>query len=489
MHRRRFCRVAGAAAITLGGCVGSANDMATVSVEFRPKRYLAGALRPEAANQREVEPGDVRDLSDLPEPLRAAVAAAVDDEFERQTVSPDLLEAIDQLRGRSMTDRVERPYVRVDGRVYVFEPKVPEMLVEPGPAATPANESAVFDARDFHERADEFDPAVEALVSALKYNGPNAPRVPHSRSDVPDAVEKFLERYDYVEDTEGVFRIAVTWRHTEPPYRIEVREFTDEDRYDRRIVDAADLSPEVRSFCESVVAAIDRQPSPPFLPESIPDEFFEMLQPTGSIRTDPFVRLDGTVYYVGVTRAEYEQVPVDVAIEPHKTPTDDRPGFTVRLSVTDGGAATDVVAGEPVELFGHAVVPGVLWVAHDGEYLLLNSEDYAVDVERVSALETVAVARMALEVGDRDVELYAAETETQSTSWSLDLDVDRIREATVTEAVPVGEEHSATYTIPDVVPAGTYTLPGFFGARWPADPPPLASAVYPFEIELELDRP
>lgn len=488
MHRRTVLAAAGAAALPLGGCIGSADDGAAVSVEFLPQRFIAGALRPEAANQREVEPGDVRELAELPEPLRSAIEEAVDGGFERQTVSADLLRAIDRLRGRSMTDRVERPYVRVDGRVYVFEPKVPEVLVEPGPAATPANESAVFDARDFHERADEFDPAVADLVGALKYNGPNAPRVPHSRSYVPDAVENFLDRYDYLEDAEGVFRIDVTWRHTEPPYRIEVREFTDEDRYNRRIVDAADLTPEVRAFCESVVAASNRRPSPPFLPESVPDGFFETLQPTGTIRKDPFVRLDGTVYYVGVTRAEYERVPVDVAVEPRSPGDGDRPGFTVRLSVTDGGAATDVVPGEPVDLFGHAGIPGLLWIEHDGEFHILNSEDYRVDLERESVLGTAAVATMALQIGDREVELYAAEERTESTSWSLDLDVDRIREATVTEAVPVGENRTATYAVPDAVPSGTYRLPGFFGARWPADPPPLESAVYPFEIELELDR-
>jgi len=488
MHRRTVLAAAGAAAIPLGGCLGTAEEGATVSVELSPKRYLAGALRPEAANQREVEPGDVRELAELPEPLRAAIEAAVDGGFERQTVSPDLLRAIDSLRGRSMTDRVARPYVRVDGRVYVFEPEVPELLVEPGPAATPANESAVFDARDFHERAEEFDPAVGELVQALKYNGPNAPRVPHSRSSVPETVRDFLERYDYLEDARGVFGLEVTWRHTEPPYRIAVREITDEDRYGRRIVDASALSSAVRSFCESAVAASTRRPSPPFLPDSVPDAFFETLQPEGSVREDPFVRLDGTVYYVGVTRAEYERVPVDVAVEPRSPGTDDRPGFTVRLSVTDGGDTTAVAAGEPVELFGHAGLPGVLWIDHDGEYHLLNSDDYVVDVERESALGTAAVATMVLQVGDQDLELYAAETRTESTSWSLDLDGERVREATVVEAVPVGQDRTATYTVPDAVPSGTYRLPGFFGARWPADPPPLASAVYPFEVELALDR-
>lgn len=490
MRRRTFLIVASGSVLAASGCLGDGGQGSSVDVALEPVSYLAGAAQPRTIHQREVEPDDVRAADEIPAVLRDALYDAVDGGFETDSVSEELLAAVDELRSPRGDHALLRPYVRLDGTAYFFDPKFPTLVVrladetvaegEYDPEATIAHDAVVGGHDDLSEGA-------ESLLKRIAWDGtPNKARVPYRVSNVPDGIESFLDRYEYVEDEQGVSRIEVERRHREPPYTIEVRELGAEDRYGRPVIDEAELGAELRQFLRRVISQSGDDSSPPYMTDEVPAEYFQRLD-TGDISTDPFVRVDGTVYYVGVTESEHDRLPVDLSVEPASPGEDGQSRFTMTVEATDGGPETTVAGDGPVELFGHVGLPSVLWIRHDGEWYLLNSDAYQYPVDSERTRTTAADAAMLLHVGGREFELMRAAEAVESTRWSLDLDVDRINETTVFEALSVGDELSTTYEVPAAVPSGTYTARGFLGVTWNDGTGDRAAyGVSLFRIELTL---
>jgi len=488
MRRRAFLAASSGSLLALAGCSGDGGKESSLDVTLEPVSYLAGAARPREIRQREVDPDDVRAEDEIPAVLREALYDALDGGFETDSVSDELLAAVDELRSPRGNHALLRPYVRLDGTLHFFEPKFPTLVVR---LADETVEDGEYDPDDTitHDAVDgghdDLSGEAEMLVERIAWDGtPNRARVPYRVSRVPEGIESFLDRYEYIEDERGVSRIEVERRHWEPPYTIEIRELGDEHRYGRPVIDEDDLGTDLRRFLRGVVSRSGDDPSPPYTTDEVPAAYFERIG-TGDPRTDPFVRIDGTVYYVGVTESAHDRLPVDASIEPAPSGEDGQLQFTMTVEATDSGPDTSVAGDGPVELFSHVGLPSVLWIRHDDERHLLNSDayEYPVDSERVTT--TATDAAMLLQAGGQEFELMQAETENESTRWSLDLDVERIRETTVVEPLPVGDDLSATYDVPAAVPEGTYTARGFFGATWD-DGTGTQQELYLFEVELSF---
>lgn len=487
MDRRAFLAATGGTAGALAGCA-TLELSATLDVAAQPVTYLAGAAEATALRQA-VDPSDLKSEEEIPAVLRDALQRALEDEFVVDSVSTDLLAAIDEFREPTDNYRLETPAVRLDGTAYVFEARVPTLVVQLGDeSAENVDPDAVFRTERLQEEDSGLEPTAESLVERLRYRGPNAPRLPYRASDVPASIADFLETYDYVEDSQGVAPIETERLHAEPPYTIEVREFTVEDRYGRPVVDAAALDADLRQFVRDVIESSRDPSAPPYLTDTVPDGFFEQLKPTGDYRTDPFVHLDGSVYYVGVTEGEHGRMPVDLSADSMPPGENGRDRFRLTVAATAGGSESDVGADESIELFGHVGLPSVLWIDDGDELHLLKSDAYEYPVESQSTPQTSTAAGLFLTVDGRDVEVLTAERETRSTEWSLDLDVEQVRKTTVFETLAVGSELSAVYEIPDAVAAGTYASPGFFGARWGRESGEWAhEGIYPFEVEVVVE--
>lgn len=484
MDRRTFL-AAGAAAGVLPGCA-TLEIAPSAEVAVRPVRFLAGAAEAEAL-RRDVQPDDIRSIDEVPEALQGPLRQAVDGQYATDDVSDALLAVIDDFRDPKDNYRLDAPAVRIDGTAYVIEARVPTLVVElTGTDAAPADAAAVFPRERIN--ADDLDPAVQNLVNRLHYRGPNAPRLSYRTSAVPEAIQDFLDEYDYLEDSQGVGRIATERRNADPPYTIDVRELTLEDRWGRPVIDGATLDPDLRAFVREVLAASRELPSEPYLTDSVPDGYFEHLQPTGDFGTDPHVRLDDSIYHVHVTEGEHKRLPVDVSAAAVGSGDEGRHRFEVTVAATGEGPDPALESGESVELFGHVGLPSVLWIDDGEEHHLLRSDAYEHSVATNSTAQTSTKAALLLTVGDRDLEVLSAERRTQATEWALDLDVDAVRETTVFETLPVGSELTATYAIPETVPAGTYASPGFFGVMWGGEAGNRErEGIYPFELDIGLE--
>jgi hypothetical protein len=324
----------------------------SVEVDLSTASYLVGAApTDEVLFQR--EGNTPRPLSEFPEAFADAVREAQDGGFETDEPSEELLAALDGITIPRTAHRWSEPVVRVEGTAYVVEPQLPVLEVRLGEEilgeADPDRTASVEDEFE-HE-------AVESLVEMIAWNGtPMTARNPYKRSVVPDEVEAFLDSYDYIEDHRGISPIVVERHSWEPPYTIELREFTGSDRWNREIVDLETLDDELRAFLVDTVEARRGIISPPYLTQEVPASYFETLQPD----------------------------------------------------------------------------------SEDAERPLEDPEN-----------------------GD----------------------------GAVTEELSVGDELTATYTVPGTIPTGSYTLPASFAALWQEDPEDRnrTSGVYPFEIELALE--
>lgn len=434
---------------TAGG-VSAGVDLSTAS-------YLVGAApTDEVLFQR--EGNTPRPLSEFPEAFADAVRKARNGGFETDEPSEELLAALDEITVPRTAHRWSEPVVRVEGTAYVVEPQLPvlevrlgeEILEEADPDRTVSVE-------------DEFEhEAVESLVEAIAWNGtPMTARNPYKRSLVPDEAEAFLDSYDYVEDHRGISPIVVERHSWEPPYTIELREFTEQDRWGREIVDLGTLDDDLRELLVSTVEARRGIVSPPYLTEEVPSSYFETLQPDSEDAERPLVRIGETVYSVRVADGDHEAMPVTVSTEPASPTEDGLARFRLTVAVTDDKPGVEVVRSEPVELHGTVGLPGALWIPHGGEYHLLDSDRYEM----------------------------AVRSEDGSRSWSLAVEDLENGDGAVTEELSVGDELTATYTVPGTIPTGSYTLPASFAALWQEDPEDHSrtSGVYPFEIELALE--
>lgn len=437
---------------------GAASGM-TAEVDLSTASYLAGAVPVDDVEYQRQE-NTPQLISEFPSAFADAVREARDRGGELVIEEPDeeLLAALDSITKPRTQIRWSEPVVRLDGTAYVVEPRLPVLDVRLGGELLDE-----YDESRTVSYEDEFEQdAVGALVKRIAWNGtPNTARGSYKRSLVPEEVEAFLDEYDYVEDEKGVSPIVVERRNWEPPYSLELRAFTEEDKWGQEVHDAATLDDDLREFLETVVGSGTGFASPTFVTDDVPASYFETLKDDIKNRKRPLVRIGETVYRVNVAEGAHDTMPVTVTAEPADPTADGLARFSLTVEVTDDGPDVDVATVEPVELHSQIGLPSPLWVDHGGEFYLLDSDRYEVPVARE----------------DDD-------------SWSLAVDHPEVEEVTVSEELSVGDELTATYVVPGTLPTGSYTLAGGFAALWRENPDDYnrTDGTYPFEVELTLSE-
>ena len=413
-----------------------------VDVAIRTARYRVRSYR-QTPEQRAIDPDEVVGEADLPESLRTALRAARDDGYETDAASDDLLAAIDSFRHNGGGYRFE-PYVRLDGTPYRFDPTVPVFVARLEEVEGDVDPERTVD----DEGLDEFDEPVRDLVRTIGAFTTMVPRDEYRISIVPEPVRAFLDEYDYVRDPDTVGRIATERVDPGPPYTIEVSELSTADLWGRRVVEVGTLPADLRLFLESVLASDRRAPvHPPTRTEhrtdSVPSAYFERLDADPGF--GPYVVIDGSTYAFDVREPNRSEIPISVSVAAGSA--DGRPAFTVRLEPSGGE-----VEG-PVEFEARGALPSVLWVQAGSARVLLPSEAY------------------------------------ESVERSDEPDERRIRNLVRAE-VAVGESLSATYRVPEGVPAGTHDAWGLFGVSWTdADTGQQYPFVdYPFQVSLTVDE-
>lgn len=468
MRRRALLATAGGTLATLAGCSSQTNgpsgtDPGTgtepgpsdsdspLSVTLEHVEY--GASTWIVSEGRGVDPDDVVPAANIPDPFHEALLDARNGGYEASEVSDALLAAIDDFRthGRTSID----PYVRLNDTQYEFDARVPtfsahlveETVEDYDPEAMVDEETHEFNA----ETVDEF-------VRTLRADGTHVPRSEYRTCIVPEAVQTFLENYDYVQDQQGVSRILTEWENTEPPYRITVRELTDEDRWGRPVVDGSDLETAVRQFFRTAIESdhlgLTTRPSRTFyFTDEVPPGVAELA---GGREPMPYYRLDGTVYGIGVGSPRYDRLPLSVAVETVPAETDEQHG-RLELTVTPDAEAADgpVDRKASFTFTGEGGLPSVLWITADGERYLLDSDAY----ERA---------------------------QWRSPSGNSSGDPKPINE--VLEQRDYGEPLAATYRVPAAISAGTYVSRGLFRVSWGVpDQTPDEYGSYPFRLRLTVD--
>lgn len=397
-------------------------------------------------------------VSEFPEPLADALRQARDGGFETDDPSDELLTALDG-SARHRSDRLSELYVRLDGTEYVAELQFPEVVIELS-----------------EEQVDEYDPdrvaaidgefetsEIESLVRRIGWDGtPETTRSPYRSSRITEAVAAFLDSYDYVEDHVGVSPIQVRRHNWESPVSIELRSFTPADRWGREVRDVQTLDDDLRPFLTKVIATDTGFLSPPFVTDDVPDSYFDTFWPESRKRDPPLVHVEGTVYSIYLREGSHETMPVTLSAEPASPTAEGLARFTLTISVSDDKPNVDVATGEPVQVHSQIGLPCALWISHDGESHLLNSDRYEAEVT----------------------------TGNDGGSWSLAVEDPEITETNVGETLSLGDEITTTYVVPRTVPAGSYTLTGDFAALWRTDAAEREqiSGSYPFEITLTLDE-
>ncbi|TKX86697.1 hypothetical protein EXE43_06925, partial [Halorubrum sp. SS5] len=279
MDRRALLSALGGSAVALSGCVGetgtgpatngtdgtddgrSGDDdgsTGSLDIELRTVPHVVTAYEPSPT--RGIDPDHVVPQSEIPDALRAPLAAARDGGFETDDPSDALLAAVDEFR---VYDRGElKPYVEIDGTRYAFDPSLPTFTAALADATAEGyDEDLVL--REAGQRDDLGAAAVETFVNALTAYGPNVARGEYRRCVRPEPVDDFLDEYDYLEDGRGVSRIRTAVEHEDPPYAITARELTDGDMWDRPVVDESALDPELVTFFERALASEHRAPALP----------------------------------------------------------------------------------------------------------------------------------------------------------------------------------------------------------------------------------
>ena len=436
-----------------------ANSGMTAQVALSTASHLAGAVPVEEFEYQRQE-NTSQPISAFPAAFADAVRETHDGGFQTDDPSEELLATLDNIKKPRTNIRWSEPVVQLDGNAYVVEPHLPVLELRLGEELLEEyDESRTVSSEGEFEHEE-----VESLVHRIGWDGqPNTARGSYKRSLVPDEVEAFLDEYDYVEDERGVSRIVVERHNWEPPYRIELREFTEEDRWGQEIHDAKALDDALREFLDSVVASGTGIGTPPFVTDEVPASYFETLASDDRRGKRPLVRVDGRIYRVHVAEGTPETMPVTLTAEPAEPTADGLARFRLQVTVTDDNSGATVAPGEPVELHSGIGLPTALWIEHGDESHLLDSDRYEVPVA----------------------------SEDGGKSWSLAVDHPGMEEVAVSEELSVGDELTATYVVPGTVPAGSYTLSGSFGALWLENPDDYnqTQGVYPFEVELTLTEP
>lgn len=419
---------------------------AAVSVELQTVEYVVRTYQPSSG--RGIDPDDVVPEDEVPAPLREALYDARDGGFETDSVSDELLSGVDEFRHHGPGSL--KPYVELDGTSYEFKPSLPTFVAQLGDEKLDDYDEDRLLREDDHR--DVESEAVDEFVTALTVQGTHIPRTEYRRSVVPQPVEAFLEQYDYVEDYHGVSRIQTDVRHADPPYSIDVRELTAEDMWGRTVIDESELDDDVLAFFERALESDHREqvsPSPrrsEYFTEDVPESYFDLVDEEDGL---PYFRLDGTVYSIAAGKPVYDGIPVSVSVD------DGDPGREFTLTVSPEPENADTEIENSFTLTARGALPSVLSVEHDGERHLLDSPGY--DKSRW---------RDAPEDPERD---WRASNE-------------------VLETAGPGDEFSATYTVPDDLPAGTYLSRGEFRISWSLpDQVPGEHASYPFELRITVE--
>ena len=405
------------------------------------------------ADHRAIEPDDIVPAADLPGSLRSALEAARDGGYETETVSDDLLSAIDRFRFHGGGYRFE-PYVSLDGEPFEFDPTVPVFLArltEDGADSADPERTVEYD------DIDGFEDPVREFVRTIGAFSAQVPRDEYRTSVVSDAVREFLDRYAYVEDPTGVGRIEIERLDPGPPYTIAVRELTTQDLWGSRVLDASSLPEDLRAFLRRVVESERRAPAHPpgrteYRTDEVPDAYFDRFRSDEGSPIGPFAALDGHIYAFRLEESRRERLPVEVSVAVDRSR--ESPAFTLSVAPSETGAQPPTEAG--VELEATGALPSILWVHADGERHLLPSDAY-------ESVNWVA---------------------TDGSSAS----VDRRARNVARERIGRDGTLSATYRVPEGVPAGTYRCWGRFGVSWTdaetGDQYP--KFPYPFQVEVAV---
>lgn len=471
MDRRHFLLLAAGGVSGLAGCgawgreaspdapgspspgttdAGPGDDAGRIEVGVETARYLVTAYERTPAH-RAIEPDAIVPESHLPDPLRSALESARADGYETDDVSEALLAAVDRFRRHGPGYRFE-PYVRLDGTPYAFDPTVPvfvarlEFDVED---ADPARAVGYDDLERFDEPVRDFVRTIGAFTA-------ESPRDAYRISVVPPSVRTFLDRYEFVDDPGSVGRIETERVDPGPPYSIELRELTTEDLWGRPVLDGGSLPDDLRRFLAAAAASDRRAPvHPPLRSEhrtdEVPEAYFDRLRSDDGSRLDPYVALDGTVYAFRVRDVDRSKLPAEVSVTAGSS--EDRPSFTVEVVPSEAGPKPDVEG--TVEFESRGTLPSVLWVETGADRHLLPSDAYE-SIRWEPAEEPSAVDR-------------------------------RVRNV-ARESISPGDELTATYRVPDGVPAGTHRAWGRFDVKWTdaATGRRYPRLAYPFQVVLTV---
>lgn len=459
MDRRALLTGVGGSLVALSGCVGGDADSdpttngtedestsdggdptASLDVELRAVPHVVTAYEPSPS--RGIDPEHVVPESEIPSALREPLTEARAGRFETDDPGDALLGAVDEFR---VYDRGQlKPYVELDGTRHAFDPTLPtftaELLDEP---ADEYDEDRVF--REATQRDDLDSTAVETFVKALTAYGASVARGEYRRCDRPDAVAAFLDEYDYLEDQFGVCRIRTAVENEDPPYAITARELTEGDMWDRPILDESALDDEVVAFFERALASPHRKPalSTPdrsqLFTDDVPDAYDRLA---AEYDEQPYYRIDGAVYDIGVGESLYDRLPVSVSVAASE---DAARQFALTVAITPENTDADVTG--PYTFTSRGALPSALWVLHDGE-------------------------RWPLEVTETD----GIEGPQPSRSDGQGV-----------ESLDAGDEMIATYAVPESLPAGTYVSRGLFGISWGVpNQTPDEHGAYPFQLTITI---
>lgn len=458
MDRRRYLSIAAGALAGLAGCganpssttPGATTSRSPTTTEAVPglevgietSRYLVRSFAQDP-EWREIEPDDIVPLSDISDPLRSALEAALEGGYSTDEMGTELLADIDAFRSRGGGDQF-KPYFGVNGTPYAFDPRIPyfeanlEEAEDPDPDRTLEQDGL----QELAEPARSFAYTIAAF-------GTNVARVEYRVSIVPPSVEAFLERYDFVRDAVGTGRIVTERVDPGPPYTITASELTASDIWGQPVHHASSLPADLREFVEAVVASDRRTLVYPasrteYRTDDLPTEYDEHLGPAQSPPSGPLVEVGGTMYDIEAVTVRREHVPLAVSVMPADTDT-----FELTVATSEAGQKPAIDG--PVEVEATWSVPGPLWV-HAGE-----------DRHRLDRVETVLRGS----AGDDSSPVEDAET----------------------VSIPADGELTATYRVPGDVPPGTYRAWGLVYASWRDAESGRPSPTWPFPFKVVLTVP
>lgn len=421
-------------------------DVLTVGIETDDYLIRSFAQTPE---QRAIDPDEVTPIAEIAEPLRSALRTAVNGGFTTDSVSDALLGEIDRFRHHGGGYRF-RPYFSLDGTPYEFDPTVPVFVARLDTDIEEPDPDRTVD----HDDANELAPPVQDFVRTLGAFGVEVATDEYRISVVPEAVEEFLDQYDYIRSPGSVGKVVSKWVDPGPPYTIQAGQLTMEHLWGRPVIAVDSLSATLRQFVETVVAS-DRR-APVYSPlrsehrvDQVPNEYDARLGHDQGPGSGPYVDIDGTVYALRVTKLHREKIPIAVAAS-----TVDNRRFSVSVKPSTEGSKP--AFEDQVELESPGALPSVLWIETESERHLLASDVY--DSIRWRAVDDSTGT-------DRRVENIAR------------------------DSIGPDDELSATFRVPDAIDAGTYRAWGLVRAKWTAAIDGRRYPFVPFPFQIVMDVP